>query len=95
MSSAGGERDAGKDQRAAQKGPPTERLTEEQKRRVGYFVLQGGRWWLVNEGLPDLLDVTTRTAVPIGGRLELRDGQQILLAKGEGGRLVVVQMVEA
>jgi len=74
---------------------PNEKLTEDQKRRVGYFVLQGGRWWLVNEGLPDLLDVSTRTAVPIGGRLELQDGQQILLAKGEGGRLIVVQMVEA
>lgn len=74
---------------------PNEKLTEDQKRRVGYFVLHEGRWWLVNEGLPDLLDVSTRTQVPIGGRLELRDGQQILLAKGEGGRLVVVQMVEA
>jgi len=33
--------------------------------------------------------------VPVGGKLELKDGQQILLAKGEGGRLAVVQMVDA
>ena len=66
-----------------------------QKRRVGYFVLHERRWWLINERLPDLMEVATRTAIPIGGKLELQDGQQILLAKGEGGRLVVVQMVEA
>ncbi len=74
---------------------PNEKLTEEQKRRVGYFVLHDGRWWLVNEALPDLMEVATRTRVPIGGKLELEDGQQILLARGDGGRLVVVQMVDA
>jgi len=74
---------------------PNEKLTERQRRRVGYFVLHEGRWWLVNEALPELNDVTTKTAVPIGGKLELKDGQQILLSTGEGGRLVVVQMVQA
>ncbi|BCU06088.1 hypothetical protein [Allochromatium tepidum] len=74
---------------------PNEKLTEDQKRRVGYFVLHEGRWRLVNEGLPDLLDVSNRTAVPVGDRVELKDGQQILPARGEGGRLVVVQMVKA
>jgi len=74
---------------------PNEKLTDAQKKRVGYFILHKGVWWLVNENLPDLMDVSTKTSVPIGGRLELRDGQQILLAKGDGGRLVVVQMVDA
>jgi len=32
---------------------PNERLTNDQKKRVGYFVLPNGTWWLVNEGLPD------------------------------------------
>ncbi len=74
---------------------PNEKLTERQRRRVGYFVLHQGRWWLVNEGLPDLMDVTTKTPIAIGGKLELQDGQQILLTRGDGGRLVVVQMVAA
>jgi serine/threonine protein kinase len=74
---------------------PNEKLTEARKKRVGYFVFHQGAWWLVNESLPDLMDVSTKASVPIGGQLELRDGQQILLAKGEGGRLVVVQMVDA
>ena len=58
-------------------------------------MLHQGVWWLVNEGLADLMDAATKTAVPVGGKLELKDGQQILLAKGEGGRLAVVQMVDA
>ncbi len=74
---------------------PNEKLTETQKQRVGYFVYHAERWWLVNERLPDLLDVATKTPIPVGSKLELKDGQQILLAKGDGGRLVVVQMVES
>ncbi len=72
---------------------PNEKLSDEQKKRVGYFVFHQDIWWLVNERLPDLTDVATKTVIPIGGKLELSDGQQILLEKGEGGRLVVVQMV--
>ncbi len=74
---------------------PNERLTEEQKKRVGYFVLHNGTWWLVNERLPDLMDAATKTSIPVGGKVELKDGLQLLLARGDGGRLVVVQMVES
>lgn len=72
---------------------PNERLSEEQKRRVGYFVLHDGRWWLVNERLPDLMEANTKTPIPIGSQLEIKDGQQILLSREDGGRLAVVQMV--
>jgi serine/threonine protein kinase len=72
---------------------PNERLTDAQKKRVGYFVLHKDAWWLVNEGLPDLMDVSTKTLVPVGGKIELKDGLQLVLAKGDGGRLAVVQMV--
>lgn len=74
---------------------PNERLTPEQTKRKGYFVLHQAVWWLVNEALPDLTDVSTKTAIPIGGKIELKDGAQILLSKEDGGRLAVVQMVEA
>ena len=73
---------------------PNERLTAEQTARKGYFVLHNNRWWLVNEGLTDLTEVTTKTVIPIGGKIELKNGVQILLSKQEGGRLAVVQMVE-
>lgn len=73
---------------------PNERLTAQQTRRVGYFVFHQNIWWLVNENLPDLMDVSSKTPIAIGGKVELTDGKQILLSKEEGGRLVVVQMVE-
>ena len=74
---------------------PNERLTPEQTRRKGYFVLHQDVWWLVNEALPDLTDVATKTVIPIGGKIELKEGAQILLSKEDGGRLAVVQMVVA
>jgi serine/threonine protein kinase len=74
---------------------PNERLTEEQRRRVGYFVYHADTWWLVNERLPELKDVGARMPTPIGGRIELKEGQQLLLSQQEGGRLAVVQMVDA
>lgn len=75
---------------------PNEKLSENQRKRVGYFVLHQQKWWLVNENLPDLMDVTgNHQSVPIGAKVELKDGQQLLLQKGNGGRLVVVQMIEA
>ncbi|MDR5745049.1 lipopolysaccharide kinase InaA family protein [Caballeronia sp. LZ029] len=74
---------------------PNERLSDDQKPRVGYFVFHQNKWWLVNERLPGLRDVTANADIPIGAKLELKEGQRILLARGDGGRLAVVQMVEA
>ena len=71
---------------------PNEKLQAADARRVGYFVLHQGDWWLVNENLPDLTDVKNKTPVTIGGKIKLEDGVQLLLQKGDGGRLVVVQM---
>lgn len=72
---------------------PNERVADSDRKRVGYFLLHDNAWWLVNEGLKDLTDVQSRLSTPIGGRLELKDGMQILMEKGDGGRLFVVQMV--
>ena len=74
---------------------PNERLTAEQTKRKGYFVLHNDVWWLVNEGLPDLTDVANKVNIPIVVKIELKDGAQILFSKEDGGRLAVVQMVEA
>ena len=74
---------------------PNEKLTDDQKQRVGYFVFHNDTWWLVNERLTDLTDVTHKTVIPPGGKIALEDGLQLLLSKEDGGRLVVVQMVTA
>jgi hypothetical protein len=73
---------------------PNERLTPEQKRRVGYFVFHQNVWWLVNEGMADLMDVDSRETFAIGSQVELTEGRKLLLARGDGSRLVMVQMVE-
>jgi hypothetical protein len=70
-----------------------ERLTDEQKKPVGYFVFHGNRWLLVNQRLHDLEDKTENKKIPLNQAVELTDGKQILLSKEEGGRLVIVQLV--
>ena len=72
---------------------PNERLTPEQKRRVGYFVFHQQQWYLVNEALPDLMNVASKQTIAIGDKIALVDGLQLLLSRGEGSRVVVVQMV--
>ena len=71
---------------------PNEKLSAAETRRVGYFVLHQGNWWLVNETLPEMYDVRNKTAIPMGGKILLEEGAQILLQRGEGGRLLMVQM---
>jgi hypothetical protein len=58
-----------------------------------YFALQNGAWWLVNQGKESMM-ITGAGAIPPGGGIELRDGQQIQLSKAPHGRLAVVQMVK-
>lgn len=73
---------------------PNERTTEAQKKRVGYFVFHNQQWWLVNEGISGLLSLPDKKVVAIGDKLELTDGKQFVLSQEEGGRLIVVQLVE-
>lgn len=73
---------------------PNERLTPDQKKPVGYFVLHNGQWWFVNQLLTTLKDVTNKKDIPPGGKVELVDGLQLLLSSEDTGRLVQVQMVK-
>lgn len=77
---------------------PNERISDEQKKREGYFVLHNDAWYLVNERMKELMDVTdpnAKKSIPPGGKIELTNGKQILFSKQDGGRLAVVQMVES
>ncbi|SDJ56235.1 helix-hairpin-helix domain-containing protein [Salipiger marinus] len=71
---------------------PNEHLEERHKRRVGYFQFHAGDWYLVNEALPGMRDLTGKRDVPVGGNVKLAEGAQILLSSEDGGRLVQVQM---
>ena len=72
---------------------PNERLTDEQKKPVGYFVFHQGKWLLINQRLPDLEDKTEGKKIAINEAVELTDNKQILLSKEDGGRLIIVQLV--
>ncbi|MCG3769795.1 MAG: hypothetical protein JW384_00926 [Nitrosomonadaceae bacterium] len=72
---------------------PGEKLSADQKKRVGYFRLHSGEWFLVNTGLPQMYDAITKKVVPIGEKVKLIDGGQVLLSREDGGRLVQVQLV--
>lgn len=73
---------------------PNERLSAEDRRRVGYFQLHQGNWYLVNQNLPNMRDVTNKRPVNIGEHVILNEGQQVLLDSEDGGRLVHIQLVE-
>lgn len=73
---------------------PNEKLTPDQKKPVGYFVLHNAQWWFVNQTLTGLKDVTNKTDIPLGSKVELVDGLQLLLSPEDNGRLVQVQMVK-
>ena len=72
---------------------PNEKLSDEHKKRVGYFVKHKSIWWLVNENMPELSLADDKSAIPIGSKVELKDGLKLLLSKQDGGRLAVIQMV--
>jgi hypothetical protein len=71
---------------------PNERLRDEDKKRVGYFLYFDHAWYLINETLAGLADARTGAAIPPGGRVRLEDGAQLLMSREPGGRLFVVQM---
>lgn len=72
---------------------PNERLTPEQAKPVADFHFHNGKWILVNRKLPSMKDVTEDKDVPTGSSVDITDGKKILLSKEEGGRLVIVQLV--
>lgn len=70
-----------------------EKTSAEDKKPVGDFHFHNGQWILINRRLLDMYDVTDKKPVPIGGYVALTEGRQILLDKNQGGRLIIVQLV--
>lgn len=70
-----------------------EKTSSDDKRPVGDFHFHNGQWILINRRLPDMRDIADGKDIPIGGYVPLTDGRQILLDKSQGGRLVIVQLV--
>lgn len=73
---------------------PNERLLDQHKRRLGYFVLHNNQWYLVNEQISDLKEIPTNKKYPIGSKIVITDGLQLLMGSERGDRLFHIQMVE-
>ena len=74
---------------------PNEKLTPEQKQPVAYFQFHGGQWFLVNQTLQGMKDITdNKKVITPGATVQLTDGRQILLSEEDGGRLIQVQLVQ-
>jgi serine/threonine protein kinase len=74
---------------------PSEKLTSEDSKSVGYFVLKDARWYFVNKQLPAMKDLDTKEDIPMGSMIELTDNKKILLSPDDGGRLIHIQMVNS
>jgi hypothetical protein len=72
-----------------------EKLSTEQKQPVGYFSFYQDKWVLVNQTMMGLKDLSNNTPVPVGSMVELVHGHQLLLSAEEGGRLVLITLVNA
>jgi serine/threonine protein kinase len=73
---------------------PNETLTDDQKKRAGYFVFHQNAWWLVNERLQGLINAADKSPIPVGSKVMLQEGTQLLFGKESGDRLAVVQLVQ-
>ncbi len=75
-----------------------EKLSLQQRKRVGYFIFHQNQWLLVNETLPDMYEILadkTHRLVKPGDYVVLQDGTKILFSKKDqekGTRLAMVQM---
>lgn len=72
---------------------PNEKLTAEQTQPVADFHFHNGKWILINRKLTSMKDVTDDKDIPKGSSVDITDGKKILLSKEDGGRLVIVQLV--
>lgn len=72
---------------------PNEKTTADDKLPVGDFHFHNGQWILINRRLSDLRDLTAQKDIAIGDYVPLTEGRQILLDRSQGGRLVVVQLI--
>ena len=72
---------------------PNEKTTPQNRVPVGDFHFLNGKWILINRKLPQLFDKDMNKKIEIGEAVDLSDGKKILLSTEDGGRLIVVQLV--
>jgi serine/threonine protein kinase len=75
---------------------PNEKLDDSLRKRVGYFQFHEGSWYLTNEGMKELKDVTDenhKKPIPPGSWTRLFSNQKLLFDLPPSGRLAFVSIV--
>jgi serine/threonine protein kinase len=72
---------------------PNENIDTKTLKRCGYFQIQRGSWYFVNETLPKLIDADTKVPVPIGGSIKLSTGTKLLFGDSDTNLLAAVTVV--
>lgn len=72
---------------------PNEKISDEDKKPVGDFHFFKGKWILINRSLNSLFDKDVDKKIEIGQFVELTEGKKILLSTEDGGRLIIVQII--
>lgn len=74
---------------------PNEKLTEADKKAVGYFSFFKNKWVFVNQTLNSLFLIQNdnRKPIQIGSSVDLIDGSQLLLSTEKDGRIASVSLV--
>ncbi len=73
-----------------------EKTSAEDKKPAGDFHFHNGQWILINRRIPDMYEILAdgnKKQISVGGFVPLTEGRKILLSAQDGGRLVIVQLV--
>ncbi|MDD6002763.1 MAG: kinase [Bacteroidales bacterium] len=73
-----------------------EKTSADDKKPAGDFHFHNGQWILINRRIPDMYEILAdgnKKQISVGGFVPLTEGRKILLSAQDGGRLVVVQLV--
>ncbi len=72
---------------------PNEKLAQEYKTPVGYFVHHKNKWIFVNRQLTEMKDLSENKKIPTGSMVELKEGKQIVLSGKENGRVIYTKFL--
>ena len=73
-----------------------EKTSADDKKPAGDFHFHNGQWILINRRIPDMYEILAdgnKKQISVGGFVPLTEGRKILLSAKDGGRLVIVQLV--
>lgn len=73
-----------------------EKTSADDKKPAGDFHFHNGQWILINRRIPDMYEILAdgnKKQIAVGGFVPLTEGRKILLSAKDGGRLVIVQLV--